>query len=296
MKPTLKTSWASIRFSGLRPVCEAVEDALTAVGVDFYYLIGAQARDIWYAQEQLPITRFTLDVDFAILISSEAQFSAVKQILLQKHGFTDTKTNAFALRSPEGITVDLLPFGGIVNDDRVIVSGGGLTNIGVAGFREIANGGTAHISFEEDSAGFYFATLPAIVLLKILAFDDRPEARIKDAGDIIGILGYFFDLQEHLLFEVHYDTLEAIEGPLGRTHVSARIVGREIRLILAESTDLYNRVQTIMAAHKAQGTKSPLLRAMSVYSAIPVEDVMGILDSFRQGLNETAPGKALGQK
>ncbi len=35
------------------------------------------------------------------------------------------------------------------------------------------------------------ATLPAIVLLKLIAYDDRPEHRIKDPGDIAGIIYYF---------------------------------------------------------------------------------------------------------
>jgi predicted nucleotidyltransferase len=103
MSDTLNLSWTDVRFSGLRPVCEMVEAALTQAGVDFYYLIGAQARDLWYAREE-GVSRITRDIDFATLVADGAQYEAVKASLMEVHGFEVSKGNpAMArLRSPDG--------------------------------------------------------------------------------------------------------------------------------------------------------------------------------------------------
>ena len=106
--------------------------------------------------------------------------------------------------TPDGIQVDIFPFGEIEIDDAVEIAGEGLTSIKVNGFKEVYQSGTEEL---ETQTGHFFkvASLPAIVLLKLIAFDDRPEKRMKDALDIASILDHFFDLQADLIYEKHND-------------------------------------------------------------------------------------------
>lgn len=75
-----------------------------------------------------------------------------------------------------GIQVDILPFGEIEINDEVKFEGTGLISIKVNGFNEVYFAGTETVELSTGHT-FKVATLPAIVLLKFIAYDDRPEVR-----------------------------------------------------------------------------------------------------------------------
>ncbi len=77
----------------LKDVLTALEDAFHACGID-YYLIGALARDIWYARADKK-SRTTKDVDFAILVGSHKQHQRVHHYLIKHKGYVPSATNAF---------------------------------------------------------------------------------------------------------------------------------------------------------------------------------------------------------
>ncbi len=81
--------------------------------------------------------------------------------------------------APSGIQVDILPFGAMEIDADITLASQGLTNVHVNGFMEVYQSGTQEIRVETGH-NFKVATLPSIVLLKFIAFDDRPEHRIKE--------------------------------------------------------------------------------------------------------------------
>lgn len=223
----------AINRNELKPVLEALEEAFRACEID-YYLIGALARDIWYARAEKGF-RTTKDVDFAILVGSHSQYEQVRTYLEEKKGYQLSTTNAFVVFAPDGTAVDLLPFGAIEIDSSVQLAGNGLTNIRVNGFMEVYEGGTAPIEVLEGHR-FEVATLAAIVLLKLIAYDDRPEKRIKDAGDVANILMNYFDLEAPLIYEHHNDLF--IEGQPEREleEIASIVVGRELKRLLAGNT------------------------------------------------------------
>ena len=91
---------------------------------------------------------------------------------------------------------------------------------------------------------FKVAKLPAIVMLKFIAYDDRPEIRFKDARDIINILTQYFDLQAQMIYEHHADRFGKDEGSL--SEVSATVVGREMKKIAAGNLNLNQRLPRII--------------------------------------------------
>ena len=183
---------SSIREGELKEVFDELEEAFEHLNIDFY-LIGALARDIWYARGDKKF-RTTKDVDFAIMISNKEDYEAVRSYLIENKSYREVKTNSFVLLTPAGIQVDILPFGEIEINDEVKFEGTGLTSIKVNGFNEVYLAGTETVELSTGHT-FKVATLPAIVLLKFIAYDDRPEVRAKDARDIINIMLHFFDLQ-----------------------------------------------------------------------------------------------------
>lgn len=116
----------------------------------------------------------TSDIDFAIYIPEEAKFNDLKRFLSNKWNFTESRENSFAMISSAGISVDILPFGTVeFTEDRKV------EGVATNGFIEVYR--KALETFErKGQLKLKVATLPAIILLKMVAFQDRPEMRLKN--------------------------------------------------------------------------------------------------------------------
>jgi predicted nucleotidyltransferase len=252
----------SVREGDLKDVFDALEDAFRQLEID-YYLIGAIARDIWYARGKKGF-RKTKDVDFAVLIGNKAAYEELRQFLKDHKNFQDTKGNAFVMFTPTGVQVDILPFGEIEIDDGVNLEGTGLTNIKVNGFMEVYKAGTEEVSMLTGHV-FKVATLPAIVLLKLIAFDDRPEKRLKDARDVANIINLYFDLQADLIYTEYSELFLTSEEELNKVslqEIAAMVIGREIKKIINKNELLLGRIKRILEDQINQGEKSAFNRTM----------------------------------
>src|SRR5687767_14294463 len=116
----------NIRKEQFKELFDALEEAFQATGTDFY-VIGAMARDVWYAKGNRT-SRMTYDTDFAVMVGSIKEFEAIKEYLRKNANFVDTKGNSFVMLSPGGHQVDILPFGGIEIDEAITIAGDGLSS------------------------------------------------------------------------------------------------------------------------------------------------------------------------
>jgi predicted nucleotidyltransferase len=272
---------SSIREGELKEVFDELEEAFEHLNINFY-LIGALARDIWYARGDKQF-RTTKDVDFAIMISNKKDYESVRTYLIDNKGYREVKTNSFVLLTPVGIQVDILPFGEIEINDEVKFEGAGLTSIKVNGFNEVYLTGTETVKLATGHT-FKVATLPAIILLKFIAYDDRPEVRSKDARDIINIMLHFFDLQADLIYESHADLFGGEEMEL--EEISAVVIGREIKNIAATNEALFKRLNTIMEGLLMTKENSAFIRNMVGESGRTVEGILNLLINLQTGLNQ----------
>lgn len=271
-----------LREGELKSAFDALEEAFSVLEIDFY-LIGALARDTWYA-ELNKRSRATKDVDFAILIGSQQDYDTVKNYLAENKSFVSIKNNSFVMRSPMGIEVDILPFGGIEIDQEVQLTGTGLTSIKVNGFLEVYQSGTAEMKMATGHS-FKVATLPAIVLLKLIAYDDRPEMRFKDARDIANIIRHYFDLRADLIYEQHSDIFDGME--MSEEEISALVIGREVQRITIENEKLFERLSRIITREIAQQANSAFIRNMVQETGTTVEAMVGLMKRLLAGLTTT---------
>ena len=271
----------SLQRSELKEVFDAVEDAFSNLGTD-YYVIGALARDIWYSKEN-KLSRATRDADFAILVGTETQFEEIKEYLKAKKGFQDSKGNRYVLISPNGQQVDILPFGAIEIDEKVQISGTGLTSISVNGFSEVYNTGTAEVQLD---TGHHFkvASLHSIVLLKLIAYDDRPEQRAKDGRDVGSIIEHYFDLQAEHIYEHHSDLFTDTEKDIELHDIAATVIGREIKMTIGVNSALVQRVRTILEREIKLAEKSSFIINMIAETKMSVEDAAKRLEKILQAL------------
>jgi predicted nucleotidyltransferase len=192
MSNTYRTDFDRLRLDpGFGEVLSALERRFTRFGID-YYLVGAVSRNAWLSGVHgIAPKRQTSDVDFGVFISKAGMYEKLIDHLTHAEGFLSTHENAFVLIWKDGTQIDLLPFGEIEdNERRVTVAGSGFTSMHVEGFREVYALGLPEIELE-GGYRFKLATLPGIVLLKLIAWDDRPELRSDDITDIAEILDHF---------------------------------------------------------------------------------------------------------
>lgn len=247
-----------MKHAELKNVFDTVEKTFTELSID-YYLIGALARQIWYEKAEIKF-RTTRDIDYAILVGSHQEYEAVKQYLIENENYIPARENAFVLISPDGLQVDLLPFGEIESQGRVKIEGTGMTTIQISGMKEVYENGTEVVSLETGNS-FKTATLIGIVLLKLIAYDDRPERRQKDATDIGNILIHFFYLHEDLIYSNHLDMFGEQERSL--ENISAIVLGREIKKIISSNATLIDRLNRILHDHINTGEKSVFIQLIT---------------------------------
>ncbi len=249
MRQPLNIKLADLRQDQLKELILITEQVFADCGVDFY-LLGAIARDAWYAKEQID-SRATRDVDFALYVSGERHLSDVIHQLTEKHGFSKMEEESYRLQTPFGYHIDLIPFGGISIDETVPPDGAIGKPVFINGFEEIYKSATVQVKTEEDGLKFSVATLPAIIMLKMISYDDRPEKRTQDPLDIAEIIENYFEIEKELIYEHHNELFEDSDFELDE--ISAVVIGREINSIVDQSPRLRERVTHILSLEeKAQ--------------------------------------------
>jgi predicted nucleotidyltransferase len=220
-----------------------IEPILQKFDIDFY-VVGAIARDIQLGD--FINTRKTNDVDIAIRVGDEKQFSALKKALIDTGRFTAHESEAIKLFHNGAIELDLLPFGDIEDDKREIkLYDPKLFTISMPGFKE------AYPFAEEidiNKAGsFKICSLEGLVLLKLVAYGDKPS-RTKDVTDIDHILRYFFEINQDNVYDDHFDIME-IYNTEDRDYlplVGARVIGRKLNLIVGDDKALRDRISNTL--------------------------------------------------
>jgi predicted nucleotidyltransferase len=277
-------NWDNIREGELKETLDALQESFTALGID-YYLIGAVAKEIWYSRGKRSHGK-TKDVDFAVFVGNLEQYEEIRAYLIDRKGFHDIRRNSFVLITPSGLEVDILPFGGIEMDGSVKMADVGLTSISLNGFMEVYNEGTESVTIKTGHQ-FKVATLPSIVLLKLIAFDDRPEMRMKDARDIANLITHYFDLQADFIYEHHADLFsidnEEFDQAMGET--SARVIGREIKRITKQNPALYERVKGIIQSFLSEEEPGLFIRQMVQATNLPASQMIKWLRRMLTDLN-----------
>lgn len=280
-----KIDYKQIRLDlQIAEMLDAIGQALDLFGID-YYLVGAVARDVWMSGIHKKIPRKTTgDIDFAVLINDRGVYEKLKEHLIEKADFEPSHENAFVLIWKDKTQVDLLPFGAIEDDNRkVTITGTGFTTVDVPGFSEVYEEGLPQMELAERHQ-FKCCTLPGIVLLKLIAWDDRPEVRRDDIIDISDILHHFFDMYDEEIWSNHNDLFETEDTEL--KWIAARVMGREMKKIAQRNIQLYERIKHILDTNAANMQHSRMAEIMVEYFENTVEENRYLIEQIKQGFIE----------
>ncbi|MGC4038562.1 MAG: hypothetical protein QM764_21545 [Chitinophagaceae bacterium] len=258
-----------------------LEKAFEKFKIDFY-LVGAISRDVWFTGiHGIRPKRSTADIDFAVLIHEKGIYEELKDSLLATKKFTSSHDNAFVLIYEGGLEVDLLPFGEIEDDNRTVkIQGTGYTSIHVDGLSEVYRSGLPEVELEGHQ--FKFCTLPGIIILKLIAWDDRPEKRRDDIKDISEIMDHFFNMNSNDIWDNHFDLFEKEDADL--REIAAEVIGRKMRKILLLDNSLFERIAGIIQRNIQQAGDSPMALIMTEYFDNTIEADIRLLEFLLKGL------------
>lgn len=277
--------------AGMNHAMAALQRGFNQFGIDFY-LIGAVARDIWMSQiYDQPARRATKDLDLAVFINDTAEYAALQTWLVEQEGFVKTQSSAFCLlySSPAGqVTVDLMPFGAVADEDGdVYFSERGQERISTVGFAEVLE--EAATVTTPAGEQWRVVTLPGILVLKLIAWQDRPEMREKDAVDVWNLLEVYFNLVSNEVYTTHldlFDEVHLVSSDNVTLLLGARVMGRQVRELIADRP-VETRLVTLLADQLALEEKSPLARAMS-RTGRELTTCLATLAALRTGMADTS--------
>ncbi len=250
-----------------------------------YFVVGATARDIlMYHLHGFALNRASPDIDFAMAIESWPAFEALRSALLQERTFRpDAKILHRLHYSPavgDGFPVDLVPFGGVeIAPSQVAWPPDMAIVMNVAGYAEALDSAvTVHIA---DHCEIPVASIPGLVMTKLIAWLDRGQSNPKDAVD-------FRYLLENYAAAGNVDRLYGEELPLLAAcdyvfeRAGPRLLGMDIASIA--SPESKEQIVRILAD---PGLRDRLVMHMlrgDSRSGDPIRTVESGLAEFRTGL------------
>lgn len=271
-------SYNALEVEGLKDVLEKVATACTHLNIDFF-IVGALARNIWYANSKTEL-RGTKDIDFGVYVAHIKRYTELKNYLIKEHQYIQAEGNAFCLITPDGKGIDLMPFGVIAEDGEVIIEGSGMTTLRLDGFEEAFKEGSIETQIEDKV--YKACSIPAIVALKLIAYDDRPNRRVKDIKDITSIATHYTDIEENMIWEEHSDLYG---GELEHQEIGLIVLGRMMKRIIENNQELTTRVIRII--DKALAYESDILEHMITDTMTEtLDEKAAILQLIKQGLTE----------
>lgn len=263
-------------IEGLKEILEQVKMVCEVLDIDFF-IVGAVAKNIWLTSNNEK-AEGTKDIDCAVYIPTQKKYDALKDILVKKHFYTQSSENEFCLISPTKQEIDLLPFGEIENNNKARIEGEGMNVIKLEGFKESYEMSLLNVQIGNEV--YKTCSIPAIMILKFIAFDDRPEMRFKDVKDINAICKHYPEIETEFIWdkynELYDDTKEHNE-------VAMIVLGKEMKKIVFKNTSLQERLLNII--DKVLTQKSNFLSLMiEDLESETIEMKRAVLKYLKEGL------------
>jgi predicted nucleotidyltransferase len=236
----------------------AINEKADSMGIN-YFIIGAVARDILLHYEfGMPIERKTNDIDLSIKIKNWDEFNLFVNNLKSEGLIEDT--NVFHRYLFDKISlIDIIPFGSIANDHNEITwPDADKTKMTIIGFEESYNNSEQVIINHNPETIIRFASLDGLVVLKLLAWNDKYPGRRKDAQDLYYIISKYISAGNlDRLYNENSDLIELTPGTFDEKLLGARLIGRDITKWVAKNT--YNKITGILSTQIKENAPSKLV-------------------------------------
>ena len=260
----------------LDPIARAVDCS--------YFLAGATARDLVLVNVYgLRPGRATRDIDFGIAVESWERFAMLKESLVATGEFTSDQHALQRLMYSDPATgfsqpVDLNPFRGVSSSEGMIEWPPSRDIVmNMAGFEEaLASSILVNV---DDNLTVRVASIPGLMLLKLVAWSERGEETNKDASDIYRLLNAYADSgNTDRLYDDEMDLLQTVGFDM--EVAGAELLGRDVARLCSEP--LLGFVQSLLSSDVIfERLVNQVVRITTIEEASPFAE--RILTSFRNG-------------
>lgn len=223
-----------------------------------FFVIGATARDMVFEYGYgITVSRATRDIDLAVQIATWAEFQNLKNALIATGQFAVSKMMQ-RVYYQNAIPIDIVPFGAIENESNISWPPDGSVKMNVAGFDD-AYYATQTVRLRESPLlEIPVVTPAALVILKLMAWQDRSSEHSKDAIDLAFILRWYLDTgHTERLSEQHSDLLDDFDFERS----GARLLGRDIASIVSAQTK--QKLHEILSLETGEQKNYRLVDAMT---------------------------------
>lgn len=276
---TLNQSYKELAIPYFKEVFEIIDGVMIKYSVP-YYLIGVSAIALELLKSGIKPSRGTKDIDFAIMISSLDEYENISGSL-QGEGFTKVKAPWTFYSDKYNVVIDILPFGEVEEIDTLMFNERN-SDLHVLGFREVLED-SEQVKIEDTIVNI--PPLPGMIVLKLVAWSDRPEERENDIADILKIIEYYFDYNFDEIVEHHFDTFPE-EDELDQLLIAAEVLGRKSKHYLKKSEKLDTRIRSVLKNNLNNERESKIAKEWARINDWEIEYAFSILVAFQKGLNE----------
>lgn len=276
---TSSQTYKQLAIPYFKEVFDCIDEVMMKLNVP-YYLIGVSAIALELLKDGIKPSRGTKDIDFAIMIASIQEFELIVEEL-NNYGFNKVEAPWTLYNNKFNVAIDLLPFGEI-EENFTINFNERYTYLHVLGFSEVLQNPET-VQIEEKSV--QIPSLPGMVILKLIAWSDRPEERDTDLYDILRIIKHYFDLNFDEIVEHHNDTFPE-EGNLDQLKIAARVLGRKASRFLNISEVISNRILKTLNDNTIDPKNSAIAKQWVSKKEWDLEYAVQILEEFKLGLIE----------
>tara|TARA_R110002073_G_scaffold322465_1_gene499150 strand:- start:1664 stop:2506 length:843 start_codon:yes stop_codon:yes gene_type:complete len=276
---TSNQTYKQLSIPYFKKVFDCIDEVMIKLNVP-YYLIGASAIALELLKDGIKPSRGTKDIDFAIMISSIQEFESIVEEL-RNYGFNKVEAPWTLYNDDYNIAIDLLPFGEIEEkftqnfNERYI-------DLHVLGLSEVLQESET-VQIEEKS--IQIPSLPGMVILKLIAWSDRPEECDSDLYDILRIIEHYFNLNFDEIVEHHNDTFPE-EDDLDQLKIAARVLGRKASQFLNISETINDRILKTIDDNITDPKNSAIAKQWIRKKEWDLEYAVQILEEFKIGLIE----------
>ena len=255
---------------------DCIDEIMKKINIP-YYLIGANSIALQFLKEKIKPGRATKDIDFAVMLSSLNEYKIITSEL-EMVGFRKVEAPWTFYSYKFDVVIDVLPFGEI-EEKHSINFNERFVDLHVLGFREVMED-AIEVQIEEKIVNI--PPLPGMVILKLIAWSDRPEQRQNDLSDILKIIQHYFDLEWDEIVELHYDIL--INEPFDRMKIAAEVLGRKSRQYLERSDKISERVLMVLQNDLQKASQSMIAREWARILDKDIQYAFELLTTFQEGI------------
>lgn len=272
-------SYKQLSIPFFKEVFERVDEIMFKHKIP-YYLIGVSAIALELLKKGVKPNRGTKDIDFAIMISTLKKYEELTESLTEK-GFNKVKAPWTFYSEEYNVAIDILPFGEIEEHDTEQFNRR-YSDLHVLGFKEVLEH-SERIRIEERVVNI--PPLPGIILLKLVAWSDRPEERENDLADILLIIEHYFEHNFDEIVDFHNDIFP--EEGFDQLIIAAEVLGRKAAIFLKKSQELSDRIHSVLEHNLDKEKESVIAKKWARTKNWEIEYAISILKAFQNGLYNT---------